>query len=332
MTVKRSHLLIAALLGLLLAASPALAVKWGSVTGEYGVKKVFNSGMTFMKIGQSARAVGMGEAFTAISDDINAAFFNPAGLVHVERVAYAAHYTRFFHDTNIYSLAGVWNTRSARGEVIGLTVLSHQPKQPPETTIFQPNGTGEDVDVSDIQVGVLYGIKFTDKFSFAAKLNWVQETLFDRKDRGFTIDVGSYFYTGFRSLRLAMSFRNFGPDIKSADHAYLMPLVYGIGAAAEVFGEKGDPSYLTVTVESVFPIDFEQRWHFGAEIWLQNAFALRGGWKWNYDVESLALGAGVKQSLGGRDFFVDVAYSILQDDGGATLFDNPIRVSVGGTF
>ena len=32
-----------------------------------------------------------------------------------------------------------------------------------------------------------------------------------------------------------------------------MPLTYNMGLAAEVYGEKGDPTYLTVAAESVFP-------------------------------------------------------------------------------
>ncbi len=330
--MKRSFLMIASVLVLLLAAAPAMAVKWGGVTGEYGVKKVNISGFQFLKIGQGARAVGMGDAFTAVSDDINAIFWNGAGLVHVERVAYQGNYTRWFNETNIYSVAAAWNTRSSRGEVLGLSVAAYQPKGSPETTIYQPNGTGQDVDVNQLAVGVLYAIKFTDKFSFSAKFNYVQEVLYTEKTNGFTIDVGSYFYTGFRSLRIAMAFKNFGPDQKTGQYSYLMPLFYNMGIAAEVYGEKGDPSYLTLSAESVFAVDFEQRWHFGAELWLQNAVALRAGWKWNYDLESIALGVGFKQSIAGRTITADVAYSLLQKVDGVKLFDAPLRVSVGGTF
>ncbi len=330
--MKRSMLIIASVLALLLAASPALAVKWGGVTGEYGVKKVNISGMQFLKIGQGARAVAMGDAFTAVADDINAIFWNGSGLVHVERVAYQLNWTRFLLDTQLYSAAAVWNTRSARGEVLGISVVSHNPKPSKETTIYQPNGTGQDVVVHNISVGLLYAIKFTDKFSFSAKANYVQEKLYTVKTTGFTVDVGSFFYTGFRSLRIAMAFRNFGPDRKSGDRAYLLPLVYNIGVAAEVYGEKGDPSYLTASVESAFFVDFEQRWHFGAELWLQNALALRAGWKWNYDLESIAVGAGLKQTFGGRTITADVAVSLLQKNDGVVMFDPPIRVSVGGTF
>ena len=330
--MKRSMLITASVLALLLAASPALAVKWGGVTGEYGVKKVNISGMQPLKIGQGARAVGMGDAFSAVADDINAIFWNGAGLVHVERVAYQLNWTHFIYDTQLYSAAAVWNTRSARGEVLGISVVSHQPKPSPETTIYQPEGTGQDVVVHNISVGLLYAIKFTDKFSFSAKANYNQEKLWTVKTTGFTVDVGSFFYTGFRSLRIAMAFKNFGPDRKSGDRAYLLPLVYNIGVAAEVYGEKGDPSYLTASVESAFFVDFEQRWHFGAELWLQNALALRAGWKWNYDLEGISAGIGVKQTFGGRTITADVAISRLQKNDGVKMFDDYIRVSIGGTF
>lgn len=331
--MKKRHLLIAVALGILVAAGPALAVSWGDLPwGESGIKKTNVSGMQFMKIGTSARAEGMGNAFAAVADDINALFYNGAGLVHVERVAYAFNYTRWLADTNIYSMGMVLNTRSARGEVVGFSVLSHQPKKMPETTIYQPNGTGETVDVSDLQVGAVYAIKFTDKFSFSAKVNYVQSIMYEKKTKQFTIDVGSYFYTGFRSLRVAMSFRNFGPDKKTGDNYYMMPLMYSMGLAGEIYGEKGDPTYLTLAAESMFPIDYEQRYHLGAELWIQNALALRGGYKWNYDLEQFAIGAGVKQSLRGRDLFVDVSYSFLQKQEDVKMFDPPLRVSVGGTF
>ena len=325
-------LIIAAVLALLFTTSPASAVKWGGVTGEYGVKKVNVSGMQWLKIGQGARAEAMGDAFTAVADDINAIFWNGSGLVHVERVAYQLNWMRFLHDTQIYSVAGAWNTRSARGEVLGLSVTSHHPKRSKETTIYQPSGTGQFVDVHQLSVGLLYAIKFTDKFSFSAKANYVQEKLYTKKTTGFTVDVGSFFYTGFRSLRVAMAFRNFGPDRKTGDYAYLLPLVYTVGVAAEVYGEKGDPSYLTASVESAFFVDFEQRWHFGAELWLQNALALRAGWKWNYDLLGVCVGAGVKQTFGGRAVTADVAVSLLQKNDGVVMWDPPIRVSLGGTF
>ena len=332
--MKRKTLTLTAVLGLLLIASPVFGLESEGVTGIKGVKKVNIAGMQFLKIGQGARAVGMGDSYTAIADDINAIFWNGAGLTHVERFAYQANYTKWLAGTDLYSAAAVYNTHSSRGEVLGISLITQQVDPIEETTIFQPGGTGQFIDVNYMAVGFLYAIKFTDKFSFSAKANYVQERLYTQTTSTFTVDLGSHFHTGFRSLRVAMSFKNFGPDQKSREEAfsYLMPLTYNMGLAAEVYGEKGDPTYLTVAAESVFPVDFEQRYHFGAELWFQNMIALRAGYKWNYDLENFAFGAGFKQTVGGQTFSVDVSYSLLKSIDGVALFDSPLRVSIGGTF
>ena len=36
--------------------------------------------LQFLKLGVDARAIGMGEAYTAVTDDISSVFWNPAGL------------------------------------------------------------------------------------------------------------------------------------------------------------------------------------------------------------------------------------------------------------
>jgi hypothetical protein len=58
----------------------ALAFGWlfaGTALGFLGASP---TGFTFMRIGVGARPVGMGGAYTALADDANALFWNPAGL------------------------------------------------------------------------------------------------------------------------------------------------------------------------------------------------------------------------------------------------------------
>ena len=326
--------MVVVVVGLLLVCSQVYALEWTGVTAIKGVKKVNITGMQFLKIGQGARAAGMGDAFTAVADDISAIFWNGAGLTHVENLEVQANYTKWLAGTDLYSVAVAWNTRSPRSEVLGLSVITQQVEPIYETTIFQPGGTGQQVDVNYVSVGVLYGLRFTNKFSFSAKFNYLQETLYTETTRAFTFDVGSFFYTGFRSLRVAMAFRNYGPDQKSRDatFSYLMPLMYSMGAAAEIYGEKGDPAYLTLSAESLFDVGYEQRYLLGGELWIQNMLALRAGYKHNYDLESIAFGAGFKQTVGGRTITLDIAYSILKKEEGVTLFDAPLRLSVGAAF
>ena len=123
-----------------------------------------------------------------------------------------------------------------------------------------------------------------------------------------------------------MALKNFGPDKKVTETKFFMPLYYNVAASAEIYGEKGDPSYLTIVGESAFAADYELRAHVGAEAWFQNIFALRAGYKINYDTDSFTAGAGLKYEIAGdRSLTVDVAYADMGE-----LFSAPIRVTVGG--
>ena len=62
----------------MLRATALLA--WFAVGTALGLLGSSATGFTFMKIGIGARPIGMGGAYTAVADDANALFWNPAGL------------------------------------------------------------------------------------------------------------------------------------------------------------------------------------------------------------------------------------------------------------
>lgn len=84
--MKRSVILLAAwaLTGLAMAAAPREETYFGSRRGA------------FLVHGVGARAVGMGEAFTALADDATGGFWNPGGLGRLDSL----------HATAMYDVAG----------------------------------------------------------------------------------------------------------------------------------------------------------------------------------------------------------------------------------
>ena len=56
-------------------AAPASAVEIFPKVGTYGAQ--------FLKIGPTARATGMGSAYTAVADNVESVYWNPAGIVSV---------------------------------------------------------------------------------------------------------------------------------------------------------------------------------------------------------------------------------------------------------
>ena len=95
----------------LLAASPAFATKYA---GE------------FLKIPPGPRAIGLGEAFTAIADDATAPYWNPAGMVYLPyREVLFEHQEKFGSLLNHDYLGIVWplGNPKEKHSALGLSVI-----------------------------------------------------------------------------------------------------------------------------------------------------------------------------------------------------------------
>lgn len=296
---------------------------WGSWSKRVGISQ-----FPFIKVGQGARAEAMGGAYTAIADDISSAFWNPAGLGHIESMAYTLNYTRWLASSKMFSGALAFN---AGFGVIGFNVVSFQAEEFEVTTPTAPFGTGTMAQVGDIAIGVTFTKRMTDKFMLGGQIRWMQEDLHLVKVSNIDYAVGTFFYTGFKSTRLAMSFRNLGPNVKVVDggDTFQMPVLFNVGGAMEVWGEKGDPGYVTMSAEHQFVTDYKSVTRVGAEAWYMNMFALRAGYKTGFELEDWSLGAGIKHEINpGRMVSIDISYHNKKVD----LFEAPFRLSLSGTF
>ena len=127
-----------------------------------------------------------------------------------------------------------------------------------------------------------------------------------------------------------MSFRNFASSVKYAYESYELPLTFKIGLAMNVLSLMGPEDVihsLQVAVDAVRPSDYTERIHLGAEYWFKDLFALRAGYKFNYDEEGFSAGFGVNPSFSGMNLKLDYAYSFFGD-----VFGSVQRISFGFTF
>ncbi|MBT4499001.1 MAG: PorV/PorQ family protein [Gemmatimonadetes bacterium] len=296
---------------------------WG-----YWVKRVGLSEFPFLKIGQGARGEAMGGAFVAVGDDITAAFWNPAALAHIDGGAYTLNYTRWL--ANSYLVSGAMALNVGFG-VIGVNVISFAAEEFEVTTPTAPWGSGTKAQVGDIAIGAQFAKRMTDKFMLGGQIRWVQEDLYLEKVSNVDYAVSSFFYTGFKSARIAMGFRNLGPDVKVTEGGFTssMPITFSLGAAMEVYGDKGSPSYATLGYEHEMMTDYQAVNRVGVEMWLQNMLALRAGYRHGFELEDWSLGFGLKyEVVPDKPISLDVSYHNEK----LGFFDAPIRVSLGGAF
>lgn len=295
-----------------------------TASAQQNFKRLGKSGFSFLKIAPNARAAALGDACTALSTDAYAMFWNPAALTQIDRLAYGFSYGKWLVNSNLMSAAVGYKHGIL---AFGLSAVSFAPEEFEETTISAPEGTGRTITGGDLALGAAVAIQFTDKLSFGFKTTWVEETIDRDKASGYLVDFSTYYRTGFRNLVLAMAMKNFGPEQKFINEKFKMPLIFNINTAMSVIGKTGGAVVLNATTESSFATDYRDRYHVGAELWLLDVVALRGGYKFYYDLEDYSAGIGFKISVGDHPITIDVAYTNV-----VKFFDAPLRFSIGGEF
>ena len=192
--------------------------------GTLGGQRAGTSSATFLRIGVGARAVGMGETFVAVANDPSAIYWNPAGLASLQRREIAFSHTQWPADVTFEHITLILPSRRLGGSLaLQLGVLGTDIE---ETSELQPFGTGRTFSYSDLVIGGAYSRRWTDKLLVGAGVKFVREDLGSQVGGPTTsamlFDVGSIYYLGLGSVRIATSLTNFGAALKPAG-TYVSP-------------------------------------------------------------------------------------------------------------
>jgi len=334
-------LLCSGLLGGLLAAVPARA------QFTLGEQRAGTASGTFLKIGLGARATGLGEAFVAVANDPTAIYWNPAGIASIQRQEFALSHVEWPADIRFEHLALVLPVRKLGGSLgVQFGVLSTAID---ETSELQPFGTGRTFVYSDMVAGLAYARRWTDKLLVGLGAKYVREDLGQDVGNPTTnsvmFDIGSIYYLGLGSVRVATSLSNFSPEMKpggdyvavgadgiagTADDevraydGFDAPTMFRYGVAFEPL--ESSSQRLTTSLEANQPADNAQEVKAGLEWEWLGRLALRTGYNFNADALKFSAGAGLTAQIGGVRGQLDYAFT----DGG---FLGPInRLTLGVRF
>ena len=290
----------AAALALALASGQA----WGSGAGS--------SGADFVKIGVGARPAAMGEAFVGAADDINAAYWNPAGLALIQRTEASFMHMAYLADVSYENIAlgGPINRLSGWGASV-----SYLWQQPFDSTKNSYGvSTAKPATASDLAVGLSYAYNFgnyrtTDfnvsNISAGLTVKMIQRQLSDYSANAVYGDAGLIAEV-MEGLKLGFMLQNAGTTITFISAADPAPLNTKLGLAWDL--HFNDANKLMLAYDINHPIDLGNpdfnRWrqNLGAEYWLFNTLALRGGYELGYDLGGLTAGAGFRYGSLGVDY------------------------------
>ena len=299
------------------------------------VTKVGTTAAQFLKIGVGSRAASLGEAFTAAADDASAIYWNPAGLVYLQRNEIFFNHMSWLAGTSYDFLGLVLPTHSSMG-TFGIFASSLSIPEDEVRTVFQPEGTGEKFNAGDVALGFSYSRFLTDRFSFGINGKYIQQTIWSMKASSAAIDIGTLYRSSFRNMKIGIVLSNFGTKAKMKGRANLLyvdpdpsiegnneqiraalemdswdlPLLLRTGISFDII--NSGYNRVTVMLDYNNPNDNKEYLNSGFEYAFNNIVFLRGGFR-GYGMSELegglSLGGGVNLHWKNTLFKFDYAYS-----------------------
>jgi hypothetical protein len=292
---------------MLVIATVACSALWLLPATVGAQAKVGTTGAQFLELGVSARAMGMAEAFTAVADDISAVYYNPAGLTSLYGREATATYISMPAGVG-YGFVGFGLPLESIGGVLGIAAYHLTSGEMVE---YLPNtddiGSGRTFAWSDLAFSASYGRYLTDRFSIGFTVRYIGEFVHDYSASGWSADVGTSYDTGHRGFKIAMVISNFGPDLTMISKSYPLPINFKFGGCINVI--EGEQHLVTFAAEGSHPADNLEKYNTGLEYTFSERFSLRTGYRFNYDIDGLTAGGGMRLPYGeDQEIKVDYAY------------------------
>ena len=264
-----------------------------SISFTQTVSKTGTTAAQFLKIGIGARALGMGGAYSAVSNDATALYWNPAGLASIKKNEIILDHQDWILDVDLDFIGGSYNTPFG---TIGAAISAMYMGEMEVTTTHSPEGTGEKFNAGSIMGQLTFSRSLTDRFSFGISTKIIRESIYNSKANGLALDLGTLYDTQIPGLTMGMSISNYGtkmqmegrdlllqtevdPSLESdpininanfATDRFELPLIFRFGLAYK----KSLPNNLSIlfAVDALHPNDNTESINLGSELTFKDFF------------------------------------------------------------
>jgi hypothetical protein len=272
----------------------------------------------FMAIGVGGRPFGMGGAFTAVANDITSAYYNPAGLAHLNYPQISLMHDERYGIANYNYAAFALPYKNDMTFAITITRLSiDEIKDTREALVDRTTGQVsyniyspgvyidplkvKDFSNQDWAVYLSYAKRQSNNFYYGANVKIIRRDIAEYGATGIGFDIGAL-YTPAHNLYLGANLQDVTTTLVAWDHGYseLISPTAKLGAAyiVEALGGRITPAVdFDLRFENrrfasnfnIGPVSFDM--HAGLEYTFNNLFSIRGGYN---DVKQFTMGAGVR--------------------------------------
>jgi len=259
-----------------------------------------------LKMGVGARAIGMGEAYTAQADDVHSLYYNPGGLALMQQRQASFMYSQMIQDLKFQHAAiGIPLENGAIGASV--SYLGYGDIQG-----FDGSGNPSGDVSANSMVGTLGAAWLGNLWSAGANVKGIREKLADESATGVAFDVGgTVIYPKpvlGSTIRFGAAVQNMGQGLKFLQERDPLPTQWKVGVAAlQLMNKK-----LNLSLDYNKARDTDGIVSSGLEFWPVKFVALRTGYIAD-DNEGAGIRAGIGLRVKGVNF--DYAYAGMGDLG-----------------
>ena len=266
-----------------------------------GARAAGTASAAFLRIGWGARPAAMGEAFTAAADDVDALYWNPAGLNYVKRLQQTFGHNSWIDGVNTEHAGFALRTGTAAVIGAGVGFLS-------TGDIERGNKYGYTegyYSASDLALLFSYARRLKPRLAAGGNVKIISERIESASAMAFALDAGAI-YEYSQKLKLGVSLRNLGTGITLDKTSCPLPL--GLRAGAALQFRKN----ILLTSDISLPFDDSLGIHLGGEYLYPSPvkgvrLALRAGLKssaMSYlgAMSAVTLGFGTEAGAVGLDY------------------------------
>jgi len=286
----------------LLALGPCSLAGTGTTTAQFLVKTL------------GARAGGMGNAFSAMEDDVNVILWNPAGVATLTQPQTTFLYSDLgpvfniegagdmYHGIILYGAP--WGTKS--GIAIG---AQYEEQGKISYTTDSPEVIATYNLGANYSILLSYARRLSPHLILGATFKLVHTQLWEYEDTGWAVDVGAFYQ--LENLNLGFSINNVGEKLVMEDAYQADPLPQNTKLGLLYKLLISQYSRVNIALDITKPAQSDLEYHTGIEYWYHSLLALRVGYlKEEGKVEGFTQGVGVR--IGGLQIdFANVPWGEL---------------------
>jgi hypothetical protein len=263
-----------------------------------------NTGLAFLKLGVTSRAVSLGEAVVSNSSDASATHYNPAGLFLGSDVN-----ALFMHNEQILGVRTEYLAAKVKFEKLAFGLNLNNTSVSDIEVREIPGAPLDKFDAQNFAMGLSAAYKINEMLQVGLTAKFLYEKIYIDNASGYAFDFGGLYSKD--NLSIGASFANFGSMTELRNESTKLPSSLRVGASYLLNIPSLDGG-VRVGADGFKVID-GGKFHVngGAEFVYKDFLSVRIGYQSGYEDRNITTGIGLKYKAFSLDYaFIPYRFSL----------------------